>query len=106
LGKRPKESLQFRYQELTGEVLAPLSRRDIWILTRVVGLMIAAQASDPHDDIYDPMRLRYYRTTLDWLRVPTDDGDPHWLHTQMIEEAEMDESSAYTSDEDDRYTSD
>ena len=39
-------------------------------------------------------------------RQRTDDGGPHWLHTQMIEDAEMDDSSAYTSDEDDRYTSD
>ena len=54
--------------QLTGEVLAPLSLRDVWILARTVSFMMVLQARDPYDDIYSPIRDRYHRTTLDWLR--------------------------------------
>ena len=97
-------------QFVTGEELAPLSRRDVWILTRAVSLMMANQARDPYDNIFDPEGPRYYRHVLDWLRVPAEGEShnsvqtdhmilyPHWIHTQRIEDMDME----YTSDEDDR----
>ena len=89
-----------RRQLVTGEALAPLSRRDLWILKRAVDFMMAIQLRDPNDDIADPTRWRYYRATLDWLRVPSDEG-PHWIHTELLDLEETPDDSDYSSDEDD-----
>ena len=118
------------WQLVTGEALTPLSRRDMWILTRAEFLMKENQSRDPHDDIFHPERHRYARHVLDWLRVPADDMEPHFRHTEQVwrgEEVECagkhtsekddvccapdscypsDYDPYYTSDEDDEYVSD
>ena len=41
---------------------------------------------------------RFYRRVRDWLRMETDDGAPHWVHSLRAVQAEQD--SEYSSDED------
>ena len=69
---------------VTGEALAPLSRRDVRILSRAVFFMVKNQLRDPHDDTFHPESIRYYRHVLDWLRVPTDNMEPHFFHTAAV----------------------
>lgn len=95
--------LEEECQFVTGEALAPLSRRDVWILSRAVFFMVKNQLRDPHDDTFHPESIRYYRHVLDWLRVPTDNMEPHFFHTAAVV---REENSAYTSDQDDGCTSD
>ena len=96
-----------RRQFVTGELLAPLSPRDIWILSRAVLYMKQLNRLDPDHELADPTGDRYYRHVLDWLREPTDEGYPHWEHTSRADEAsylaehgESSEGGNYTSDED------
>ena len=88
-------------QFVTGESVWPLSHRDMWILSRAESFMRVFQSRDPYDDIFLPAGYRYRRHVLDWLRVPTEDMEPHFRHTEVAVAAEMDESSEYSSDEDD-----
>ena len=85
-----------------GAILAPLSRRDMWILTRAARLMLEIMmkqfARDPSfsDESLDPTSWRFCRHPLDWLRVSSRAG-PHWIHTHRA----MDRAEQSTSDEDD-----
>jgi len=86
----------------TGQALAPLSRRDMWILTRAARLMLEIMmkqfARDPSfsDESLDPTSWRFCRHPLDWLRVSSRAG-PHWIHTHRA----LDRAEQSTSDEDD-----
>ena len=85
---------------VTGTDLAGLlSPRDSYIMGYVQGLMVLAGLNSEEEGDRD------YRHVLDWLRVETEDGFPHWVHTHRAEDAEMEEScsdssSADLSDED------
>jgi len=95
--------LEDECQFVTGKAVAPLSRRDVWILSRALYFVVKNQQRDPYDDTFSPEGIRYYRHVLDWLRVPTDNMEPHFFHTASVV---RDENSAYTSDEDDGCASD
>lgn len=91
----------------TGELLAPLSLRDVWIMSRAALFMKQLNVLDPDHELADPTGDRYYRHVLDWLREPTDEGYPHWEHTTRADDAwnlaeygESSEGGCYTSDED------
>ena len=92
---------------VTGNLLAPLSLRDMWILNKAVVFMKQLHESDPDRELADPNGHRYYRHVLDWLREPTDDDYPHWKHTNRADDAaylaeygESSDGGCYTSDED------
>jgi hypothetical protein len=91
----------------TLQLLAPLSLRDVWIMSRAALFMKQLNVLDPDHELADPTGDRYYRHVLDWLREPTDEGYPHWEHTTRADDAwnlaeygESSEGGCYTSDED------
>ena len=78
---QPKISWCDRGRQPTGELLAPLSLRDVWIMSLAALFMKQLNVLDPDHELADPTGDRYYRHVLDWLREPTDEGYPHWEHT-------------------------
>jgi hypothetical protein len=90
------------WQFVAGQLLAPLSPRDVWFLVRTSLLMTHL---DPVEtDCADPTDERYHRHILDWLREPTDEGYLHTYHTSRANDAayraECGSDGTYTSDED------
>lgn len=84
-------------QFVTGPALAPLSPRDMWLLSRVATFLVEMIAR-PLSSV-DPEDWRFRRHALDWLRVPSDAG-PYWVHTHRGLDAEMEYG---TSDQDDSF---
>ena len=74
-------------QFVTGQKVAPLSRRDVWGLSRAVHFMQVCWNRDS-DIRFDPEHRFFYRHTLDWLRRPTEDGQPSHVHTHRAIDAE------------------
>ena len=85
------------WQYVTGEKVAPLSRRDVYILLRVADRVWWSWNYFGFNE-FDPEGDRFYRHVRDWLRMETDDGAPHWVHSLRAVQAEQD--SEYSSDED------
>ena len=93
---------------VTGEPcsLAPLSLRDMHVMSRAALFMKQLNVLDPDHELADPTDSRYCRHVLDWLREPTDEGDPHWVHTErnlnnyLAEHGSSSEGGCCTSDED------
>ena len=55
---------------------------------------------------FDPEGDRFYRRVRDWLRMETDDGAPHWVHSLCRTGCTSDQDDrgpAYESDDDDGY---
>ena len=55
---------------------------------------------------FDPEGDRFYRHVRDWLRMETDDGAPHWVHSLCRTGCTSDQDDrgpAYESDDDDGY---
>jgi len=91
------------WQFVTGELLAPLSLRDVWLLRRATLFMTQLNKLYPELESAEPDDERYYRHVLDWLREPTDEGDKHWVHTERVDDnylAEYGSEGTYPSDED------
>ena len=88
-------------QPVLGEALAPVSRRDMWVLRRASRLALCVP------ELSDPFRDRARRHALDWLHVQLcegEEGRPHWCHTHRVEDAERAaEEGDYSSDEDDSF---
>ena len=84
-------------QYVTGEKVAPLSRRDVYILSRAADRVWWSWNYFGFNE-FDPESDRFYRHVRDWLRMETDDGAPHWVHSLRAVQAEQD--SEYSSDED------
>ena len=79
------------------EKVAPLSRRDVYILSRAANRVWWSWNYFGFNE-FDPEGDRFYRHVRDWLRMETDDGAPHWVHSLRAVQAEQD--SEYSSDED------
>ena len=93
---------------MRGELLQPLSRRDLWILRRAAALdkhLPESARRRRHRHLYLPSR----RHVLDWLRVDKEyedeDGeeecDWHWCHTEDALVGHWSDASEESSDEDD-----
>ena len=65
-------------QYVTGEKVAPLSRRDVYILSRAADRVWWSWNYFGFNE-FDPESDRFYRHVRDWLRMETDDGAPHWV---------------------------
>ena len=76
-------------QYVAGEKVAPLSRRDVYILSRAADRVWWSWNYFGFNE-FDPESDRFYRHVRDWLRMETDDGAPHWVHSLRAVQAEQD----------------
>ena len=69
MGPRFGDEMNGGWQLVCGEALAPVSRRDMWVLRHAARLAVHVP------QLSDPEHLRSRRHVFDWLRMPLADGD-------------------------------
>ena len=94
-GPRFCDEASGEWHPMRGDNLAPLSRRDMWVLKR------ASSLAKHVPELSGPMYDRTYRHVLDWLRFEytgdvngVEGPHPHWEHSKW------ESDSDYSSDED------